>query len=275
MTTEKRNDEIDLIELFLNIYIFFKKNFWLFFIAVIIGGGLGYSTKFFAKKHYESAMLINSYTVSENLLIKYFNIIQSLIEDNNLSYLSERMGIDTLNLESLKEIKAEMAYDEKDERKSLGYLTVSVNVLDNEILLLLNNGLLKYLEKEPYIQNEIETYKENNLQLIEKINEEIKKIEILQETNLKQSEKKGDVNIYNSQKSFQNELLDLLKEKQNREKALKFATPYRVIQDFTVYNKPVIKAKTFSLVGAFGCFFIVLCFLIIKNLNSTINKKEI
>ena len=42
MTEEKRNDEIDLIEVFLNIYVFFKKHFWLLFIATFIGGVLGY-----------------------------------------------------------------------------------------------------------------------------------------------------------------------------------------------------------------------------------------
>lgn len=266
MTTEKRNDEIDLIELFLNIYIFFKRNFWFLFISVIIGAGLGYSTKFFTKKHYESSMLINSYTVSGNLLIEYINKIQTILEDGNLQYLSERMEMDTLQLTSLKEITIEDVYDEK-EKKSKGYLSVSVNVLDNNILSVLDDGILKYIEKEQYVQSEIEIFTENNLNIISKIDEEIEKIEELQQLSLSQEQNKGDVNIYNSQKSFQNELLDLLKEKQNREKVLKFAIPFRVIQEFTIYQKPITKTKISVLIGGVLVGFIALSFLIIRNIN--------
>ncbi|HAF28008.1 MAG TPA: hypothetical protein DCG75_03075 [Bacteroidales bacterium] len=272
MTTEKRNDEIDLIELFLNIYIFFKKNFWFLFISVIIGAGLGYSTKFLTKKHYESSMLINSYTVSGNLLMEYINNIQSILEDGNLKYLSERMEMDTIQLASLKEITIEDVYDEK-EKKSKGYLSVSVNVLDNNILSVLDDGILKYIEKEPFVQSEIEIFTENNLNIISKIDEEIEKIEELQQLSLSQDQNKGDVNIYNSQKSFQNELLDLLKEKQNREKYLKFAIPYRVIQDFTIYQKPKTKTKTYTLISGFLFGFIAFSFLIIKNINKSLKEK--
>lgn len=274
MTTEKRNDEIDLIELFLNIYIFFKKNFWFLFISTFIGAGLGYSTKFYSKKHFESSMLINSYTVSGSLLIEYISNIQKIIEDNNYLYLSERMELDTSLLSDLKEIKIAEVYDEK-EKKSKGYLSVSVNVLNNQILSSLSTGILNYIEKEPYVQNEIEIFTQNNQNIISKIDEELEKLEILQDNNLKQSEGKGDVNIYNSQKSFQNELLDLLKEKQSREKSLKFAIPFRVIQDFTIYQKPKTKTKAKTLIMGLSFGFIAFSVLIIRNINKSIKEKQI
>lgn len=274
MTTEKRNDEIDLIELFLNMYMFFKKNFWILFISGIIGGGLGYSTKFFGKKHFESSMLINSYTVSRNILMEYINNIQAIIDDGNSKYLSERMGIDTTNLINLKKISVEDIYDEKT-KKSKGYLSVTVTVEDNQLLNNLGSGILNYIEKEPYVQSEIEIYKENNQNLISKIDEEIKKLEALQENNLNQSKNKGDVNIYNTQKSFQNELLALIKEKQGIEKRLQFKTPFRVIQDFTIYQKPIRKTVTYTFSSGLIFGFITLLILIFRNINESIKRKTL
>ncbi|NOQ24376.1 MAG: hypothetical protein GQ564_03355 [Bacteroidales bacterium] len=273
MTTEKRNDEIDLIELFLNMYIFFKKNFWILFIASVIGGGLGYSTKFFGKKHFESSMLINSYTVSQDLLIEYINNIQTILDDKNSKYLSERMEINSTNLKNLKKISVEDVYDEKA-KKSKGYLSVSVAVDNNQLLKHLSFGILNYIEKEPYVQSEIQIFTENNQNLISKIDEEISKLEILQEKNLKQTQNKGDVNIYNSQTSFQKELLTLLKEKQNLEKRLKFATPFRIIQDFTIYQEPIKKTVTYSFAGGLLFAFIALFYLIIKMINRKIKVQE-
>lgn len=275
MTTEKRNDEIDLIEVFLNIYIFFKKHFWFFTIAVVIGAILGYSTKFFSKEHFESSTLINSYTVSDNILIKHIDNIQSIIGDNNISYLSERMEIDSTNLRSVNSLTAEIVYDEKDDKKSLGFVKVTVNVDNNEILKHLNQGITNYLEKEPFIQNEISLFIENNKNLIEEIDKQIAKIEALQEKLIHTAQSKGDVNIYNDQNSFQDELLGLIKEKQNREKFLQFATPYRIIQDFIIYQKPIRKTKTYTVVGAFAFFMLALFYLIIRNINNTLKEKEL
>lgn len=273
METEKRNDEIDLIEVFLKMYIFFKKNFWVLFISVIIGAGLGYSIKFLSEKHYESSMLINSDTVSEDLLIEYINNIQTIIEDGNFQYLSDKMEIDSLYLINLKGISVEEVYDEK-EKKSKEYLSVTANVIDNQLLASLSTGILKFLEKEPYIQNEIEIFNENNLSIISKIDEELEKLEILQDNNLNQSRGKGDVNIYNSQNSFQDELLKLLKEKQSKEKMLKFATPFRVIQDFTIYQKPETNTKTYTLIGGLLFGFLALTLLIIRNINKSIKENQ-
>jgi hypothetical protein len=273
MTTDKKNDEIDLIELFLNMYIFFKKNFWILFISGLIGGGLGYSTKFYGKKHYESSMLINSYTVSADLLIEYINNIQTIIEDENIDLLSNKMEIDSLSLSNLSKISVEDVYDEKKEQ-SKGYLSVMVEVENNQLLNTLSTGILNFIEKETFIKTEIDLFTKNNQNLISKIDEEIIKLEILQENNLKQSQNKGDVNIYNSQKSFQNELIALIKEKQGIEKRLQFKTPFRVIRDFTIYQKPVKKTVTYTLSGGLLFGFIVLLILIIQNINKNIKEKE-
>src|SRR6056297_3500427 len=106
MTEEKRNDEIDLVEVFTNTYLFFKKHFWFLFGAVIVGALLGYSTKFFTQKFYESSMLIESEILSDEILMEYINNIQTLFDDGNYILLQNKMEIDSTELIEIKSIEA-------------------------------------------------------------------------------------------------------------------------------------------------------------------------
>ena len=80
---------------------------------------------------------------------------------------------------------------------------------------LFNNYINKLKLYNKWSNNEIEVYKQNNLDIIDRIEGEINKIENLQELTVLQSKNKSDVNIFNDQKSFQKEILDLHKEKLN------------------------------------------------------------
>ena len=214
-------------------------------------------------------MIINSYTLSENILIEYIDNIDKIIKDKNYDLLSKRMKIDSSLISSVTDINAKSAYDDK-EKKNKGYLYVNVNVTDNEVLPELKNALLNFFDQEPFVKNEIEIYIQNNNDLITKIDDEISKLELLQSNTIKPSQDKGDVNIYNDQKSFQNEILSLIKEKQTREKLLQFASPFRVIQDFTVFKKPIRKTVTYTFSGCLLFGFLAMIYLILKNLNKNI-----
>ena len=267
--TNERKDEIDLIEVFLTIYVFFKKHFWFLVISVVIGGVFGHLAKFYTKKYYESDMLVKSYVIPDDIFIRYIQNIQNVLSDGNIDFLSSRMEIDSSMLSKLKGINAEIEYDQKDNKKSLEYIKITAKVSDNKIFPDLQKAINNFLSKELYVQSEIEVYKENNLYLIANIENEIEKVKELQKLNL-MAKNKGEVNIYNNQNSFQREILNLLKEKQNRENLLRFAVPCRVIQDFTIYQKPKVKNYTYLVGFIFG--FTALLFLIFKNINKTIKK---
>lgn len=280
MTTENRNDEIDLIEVFFNIYIFLKRKFWFLFIATFIGAALGYSTKFFGSEHFESTMLIESYTLEDDILIEYFDNLQKIIEDRNYQYLSSKFETEIKYISSLKEISAEKLLDEEtiininEDIENPNYIKVIVKSNNNDLYKILNKSLLNYLNKEKYITDEIEIFKEQNNALINRIDNEILLIEELQKQNIKNRDYRSGVNIYNDQNSIHKELLGLLKEKQEIQKKLKFATPYRIIEDFIIYQTPVKKTVTYTLTGGFSLSFIVFISLIIRNINKHIRKKN-
>jgi len=273
-TEEKRNDEIDLIEVFTNIYLFFKKHFWFLFGAVLVGAILGYSTKFYTPKFYESSMLIESEILANDIIMEYINNIQTLLDDKNYILLQEKMGIDSTELVDIKSIDANFVYDEK-EKKKLNYLSVKAITNNNKVLKTMDQGILNFIDKEEYFQNEIEIFKKNTQNLIQNINQEIHKIEQLQANFISPQNKNGEIKIYYQQKSLQEELLLLTKEKQELEKAIQFAAPFRVIKDFTIYKNPKTKAKTYTLAGALILGLLALLILIIRNTNRSLKEKGI
>ncbi len=271
MTTEKGNNEIDLIEVFFKIYIFFKKKFWILFIATIIGAGLGYSTKFFAKPHFESSMIVKSYIMSSNLLSEYIVKFQNLLNDENYKLLHEQTNLSIEELRSIKEITTEIPYDEKG-KDELGYTIIHVKCIQNIVLDKLGNGILSFLEKEPYIKSEIESFKEKNTVIIDHITDEISNIGLKNGQVSSKISEKNKINIFNSNETFYNELIFLLEEKFQREKELNNASAFRVIEDFIVYNKPVKKTTTYTISGGLLLWFITLLFLLIRRMNKQINK---
>ena len=271
MTTEKRSDEIDLIEVFFRIYIFLKKKFWVLFIATIVGAGLGYSTKFYAKPHFESSMIIKSYTISSNLLCEYIDKFQSLLFDGNYKLLQEETGISIEDLKSIEQITTEIPYDEK-EKEELGYVFVLVKCSNNSILNKLSGGIQSYLDKEPFIIKEIESFKEKNTSIISHVTDEITNLTLKNGKTYSGSNEKNKINIYNGTESFYNELIFLLEEKYQREKELNYASAFRVIEDFIVYQRPVKKTTTYVIAGGFLFWFITLMFLLIRRMNKKIKN---
>ncbi|MBI9052579.1 MAG: hypothetical protein JEY96_02095 [Bacteroidales bacterium] len=272
MNSENNTNEIDLIEVFINAYKFFHKHFWVLFASLIVGSAVGYSTRYIEKEHYESSMIIESYTLKDEILVEYINNIQRVINDKNYSYLSNKFGLSELEIIDLKEINASKIIDEKS-KKELNYIKIIVKTNNNKLYNNLSDNLQSYLNKEVYITEELEIFKEQNLSLIENINSEILFLEELQRKNIKSNtNNKTGVNIYNDQNSFHKDILGLIKEKQKIQKELNFAIPFRVIDDFIIYQTPIKRTVTYTLTSGLLFGFIALFYLLIKQINRRIKN---
>lgn len=296
MTKEETNEEIDLIEVFINIYVFLKKNFWFLFTALLLGAVLGYSTKFLKKEYYESTMLIESKILDENIVNEYINNIQSIKEDDNFSLLSQKMDVEPEELRNLIKIESSIYDKEEDKDKDenehevegnvkdgieeeienkLAYIIVVATANNNTVFNKLANGISNFINDEEYVHDEIKSFKRDAQSLIHKIEQEIHKIEQIQARLINPQHKNGEIKIYYQEKSLQEELLSLTKEKYELEKAIEYASPYRVIKNFTVYQKPKSNSTTYTVQGALLLFFIALLILMIKKLNQWLKEKGI
>ncbi|MCK5028096.1 MAG: hypothetical protein KAR57_00580 [Bacteroidales bacterium] len=260
METEIRSDEIDLIEVFFNIYKFFKKNILILIISGIIGAALGYSYKFFTKEYYKSEMLMVSYTISEELRINYIKQFQSLLHDKNFESLNNKTGLKIADLNNIKEISTKTDGNKTAEN----ILFVNAQVWDSSVLSKLAEGIQSFINSFSYVQDEIKIFKENNLSLL-------KDIDVFIIDSINPLQRNYYVNDLDNDEFFHNEVVDLLKEKQKIEKKLNYAIPFRVIQDFTIYKNPVNNTKRNSTVGAIILLFTTIFVLIIIQINKKIS----
>jgi len=261
MANAIKNDEIDLVEVFFSIFKFIKKNIVILVISGILGATIGFSSKFFTKEYFKSEMIIESYTISEELRINYINQFNNLLEDKSYEYLSENSSLSIEELMLIKKISAKPDGNIIDEE----ILFINIVVWDYSVLPKIAEGLQSYMNSFTYVKNEIELFKENSKSLIRDIEKYV--IDSINPSNRNYYVN----NITKKDKFFHNEVLDLLREKIQLEKELNYALPFRIIQDFTIYKNPVNKVKKNSMKGALILFFITFLTLIIIQFNKKIN----
>ncbi len=213
-TEEKRNDEIDLIEVFqkmgqgiknlFNHFFNFLYKFLLFLIrrAFIIGivlilllafGVFKYKT---SPSFYSSTLEAYSNAMSSIDMINYVNNINELFIEKDFEALESKLGINSTELEKIKKVKAYKVIDlNKDgvtdlvdfnEKYATSDTTISetrfvikVEVFDQGVFPVIQKSILEYIESNNYIK-ELNTIRKRQLQeLITKLNDEISLLDSL------------------------------------------------------------------------------------------------
>ena len=169
------------VELFV---LFSLKNiYWLLF-AVVIGGGVGYSSTFYIPQTYSSHLILRPNINAGQQLKSDVNFFNSLIKKNKVNVLSELLKISTKDAESLSEIIIEphTSYLEKIDmingmHKSLDSATykyinfvtlleednltfsrdfiITVRAKDQSVFSKIESGLIAYLERVPELQEQL------------------------------------------------------------------------------------------------------------------------
>ena len=221
MTTEKRNDEIDLIELFQKmgsgiknmvvVFFTFLLNFLyqilLFFIrrAIFIGivtilivslGVLRYKT---TPQYYSSTLEAYSNAMPSLDMISYVNNINELFLDKNIEAIHNKLGFSYEDIENIKTIKAfkvidfnkdgipdEIDYRERyksrDTIVSHIRFVIRAEVLNPELIPLIQEKILAYINQNKYVI-ELNTVRKLQLEeLIDKYESEIASLDSLKKT---------------------------------------------------------------------------------------------
>ncbi len=217
MTTERKNDEIDLIEVFqkigtgiknlfnwfinllYNILLFFIRKAILIIIIMIIFLSFGYYKYKTSPRFYSSSIEAYSNAISSIDMINYVNNIHELFRTNNTVVLQSKLNVEQEELKKIKNVKAykvidlnqdgvsdEIDYFEKystaDTLVSENRFVVKVEVFDPAIFPIIQASILSYIDKNKYI-NELNTVRKKQLnELIVKLDEEINALDSLKKT---------------------------------------------------------------------------------------------
>jgi len=305
LENSKPNEEIDLLELFSRMGQSIKRFFvWLYnlltsFLLLLIrksvwiisfsiaGAFVGYSFYQNTPRFYSSQMVAISNSMNNNVIVNSINLLNDLFESKNYNVLANYLSISPQMAEKIKSIGAyygidlnkdeitdyvdyDKKYNPKDttQKRLTDIFYLKISVYDETIFTNVRDGIKKYINTNPYIVENNNVRKQQDVTLIELYKKQIKKLDSLQKVQYFEVPKlqKGGNNqlvLLNEKeiKLYHTDIINLYNAQLYLEKQLILnPDPVTVIQDFTQLAKadnPLIKfLKTWVVIFAiFGFSF--------------------
>ena len=286
METNTKN-EIDLIETFLKIYIYLRKYFWIFIIAVSAGILFTIVKNVLSGSNYHSSMIIETKTKSNymyaitfeefqdrfeknpgELILKVLNSANSLIENNNFTILAERMGLTEDQTEQIISINAQYKYI-KEEPVS-NFITIYANTKNPNLFNPLNNAIVNYINNNKYIK---ELYITDSIflsKVISEIDIKIKELDSLQNQIMNDNLEKSNITIMGNA-SFMTESIQLVSMRGKLQSELNNLEKVNIVEDFYIPKKSSFFKIKEMIINIF--IFILISFFVL--LLIIINKKAL
>lgn len=277
MEKQANSDEIDLVELLVKIVLLIKRNLIQIIIFFVVGTGLGYAYASLAPKVYESKMLVSSEILTESYSEKLFVNLQNLINENNYSAIAPITGLTSVEAMALSKITIESALKDKpqkeDEKK---FFLITVELTDQGILPKLQAGIINYFKQNDYVKLRVETKRKMLIEVISKIDQEIKSLETFKKDigdGSFFSRTKGDVMF--DPTTVNSKIVGLTQERESLEERLALINSVEVVEGFTIFDKPIWPKKSVSLAaGATLGLFLVGLMIAFKSIRKLVRFAE-
>lgn len=278
-TTQQGYEEIDLIELIIKIYKFFKKRIVLILLSVVIAVGLGVLSSFLLfKPRYQSIMIISSRSLTASEVVGFVSTLDNLAKEENETEISKLTKIPENLAKKIEKIEALPNRDfqknvEKDVRRD-STIAIRLEVTKTGEWQAYQNGIAYYLENMPYVRKKTALYKEGQEKLLQNIQKEIRHLDSLKKIIEASGAGKTQFILSNSGEVY-TEILKLYEAENKTKENLNFINDIQVIKEFTNYQKPkkFSLRETVALSAIIGLILGILLALIIE-LNKIIRKRE-
>lgn len=278
-TTQQGYEEIDLIELIIKIYKFFKKRIVLILASIIIAIGLGILSSFVLfQPRYQSTMIISSRSLTASEVVGMISTLDNLAKEENETEISKLTKIPENLAKKIEKIEAmpnrELQKNtEKDFRKD-STIAIRLEITQTEKWQTYQDGIAYYLENIPYVKKKTALYKEGQEKLLLNVQKEIKHLDSLKKIIEASVSGKTQLILSNSGEVY-SEILRLYEAENEIKANLAFAEDIQIIKGFTNYKKPkkFYLRDTASLFAVIGLIIGIALSLIIE-LNKLIRKRE-
>lgn len=272
-------EEIDLLELFIKIYKFFKRRFLLILIVMVICVGLGVLANLLVfKPCYQTNMIFTSRSMTTSEIADITNSLNNLVKEENWEEIQKLTG---LSKEISKDIKKLEAIPNREFQKNIEKdtrtdttMTLILEITNNKNLYKIQQAIVNYFENLPYVQKNKKIYKENNERILAQIQKEIHHLDSLKKI-VESSFYNKNSFILNAGAGISYEIM-ALKERENKVlKNLFFLEDIKVIKGFTRYQKPIKFSirQTLGISALIGFIVGILWSLVIE-FNKIIRQRE-
>lgn len=275
--TNQHNNEIDLLELFLNAVNTIRHNFWLITSFFLVGLALGVVYFMAATKEYESRMIISSGILTAPYANILFENVNKQLHDGGHILLAADLG---MNVEAVKQInslkienvsKGEASSQQENER-----FAITARIYNNNILLPLQNGILYYLANNEFVRVRVEQNRTLYKQMLSSTEEELQdlqqfKTEIYSGKFFNNT--KG--NVMFDPTSVNTKILELTQRKVEYQNLLALIDNVQLIKGFTPFNRHVRPQFALSLVsGSLTGLFLVGILIAFKSIRRIVRMAD-
>jgi uncharacterized protein YneF (UPF0154 family) len=272
---EKKNDEIDLLDLFLGAINILRTNFWLITSFFLLGISLGLVQYFTARKVFENKMVVSSGILTKTYGRILVDKINRHLSENNVTAVTQNLRISPETFKGISRIKIEDLTPTEETKESDRFF-VTADTYNQNILPDLQKGIIYYFENNEFVKIRVDQNKRYLEQMLSKIDQEIKDME-----EFKMRIFKGDFfqringNVMFDPTVVNTKILELTKEKISLQNAFALANSVQVIEGFTPFEKPSKPRLSFSLIiGAFIGFFFVGLIIAFKSIRKIVRMAD-
>lgn len=257
MYNQKKQDEIDLMNVFLKGINIVRENFWSILIFFVLGVIVGLIHYYNSKAVYENKLVISSEILTKSFCQKLIQTTNKYREESNFKALAAQLRISESQAREIVSLKIEDLLEFNDLKEQTAFL-ITARVHNQEILPDLQKGLIQYLEDNDFVKIRVEQNKRLFEQTISKLTEEIKSIETLKLKISSGDFFRGSGNIMFDPTTVNSKILELTKEKISLENKLALVNSVQIIEEFTPFQRPSSPQLSVSLASgcSIGLFFV-------------------
>jgi hypothetical protein len=163
--SEKMKNDRDLIVIFSKIYLFIRRYFIILLLFIITGIAYGcyknHTAGYFFRKH----LVVSSIVVEKYISTDIINSLQTLVADNNIKALAQKLNIPENAAASVMKIDTS-TYHYRD---NVGFM-IDLSVYDSAYSDTITSGLLYFLNNNEYYRKNMQLFVEERQKLLNVLN---------------------------------------------------------------------------------------------------------
>lgn len=250
----RRNDEIDLLELFLNAVNIIRHNFWLIVVFFLVGLVLGVTHFMTSPKQYESKMIISSEILTTSYASVLFENVNNHLGDGAHALLAKDFGMDPNATKGISSLRIEnVSRSEGNVLTESDRYLITARVYDKSVLPALQKGILQYLENNEFVRVRVEQNRTLNQQMLDATERELRDLQQLKTEIYNGKFFNSGGNVMFDPTTVNTKILELTQKKIEYQNKLTLSNSVQLIEGFTPFNRHVKPVFAVSVVS--GSFF--------------------
>ncbi|MBF90973.1 MAG: hypothetical protein CMP75_04345 [Flavobacteriales bacterium] len=202
--------------------------------------------------------------IDQKIAVDMVNALGEIVQSNEYELFARVIGVSVEVAKTVKWIEAEQLYelDLENRRQKQSQFKITIRVLDNQSIKIVQEGLINYFNKNLYSNKNYSLFTKQTPELIAYLNQEISDVkEYRSLLKNKSNVELSSVSIANDDSELmQNEIVQLFERKQDLERDLELLKPISFVSNFPVYKQP--KSRLLVRLGIFICFFLFMGFVL-------------